>query len=68
MYFYIFCRHWLFDGEEMSGPPHDPCVDPDDDDQDMPDVEDDHDEDEAYVVERHAPAHGTPVPPFARRG
>ena len=32
-----------FYGEEMSVPPHDPGVDPDDDDQDMAHVEDDHD-------------------------
>ena len=48
----------------MSGPPHDPGVDPDDD-QDMVDVED-HDQDDAGA-ERHPPA-GAPVPPFARRG
>ena len=59
-----------FDGEEMSGPPHDPSVDPDDDDdQDMADAKHDHDEHEASAAKRHAPAHhGTPVPPFSRRG
>ena len=58
-----------FDGEEMPGPPHDPGVDPDDDDQYMDDVEHDHDEDEAGAVERHAPSHhGVLVPPFARPG
>ena len=46
-------------------PQHDPGVDPDDD-QDMADAED-HDQDEANAVERHAPA-GALVPPFARRG
>ena len=52
----------------MSGPPHDPSVDPNNDDQDMDDAKDHHDEDEASAVERHAPAHGPPVPPFARCG
>ena len=51
----------------MPGPPHDPSVDPDDDDQDMDDAKDDHGEDEAGAAERHAPAHGAPVPPFAKR-
>ena len=50
------------------GPPRDPGVDPDDDNQDMVDADDDHDEDEAGAVERHAPTHSAPVPPFARRG
>ena len=52
----------------MPGPPHDPGVDPDDDNQDIPDAEDDHDEDEASATERHAPTHGAPMPPFARHG
>ena len=56
----------------MSGPPHDPGVDPDDDDQDMADVRDDHEEDEVGgVAERRADPHvphGAPIPPFARRG
>ena len=56
-----------FDGKEMPDPPHDPGVDPDDD-LDMADAEDDHDQDEAGASERHAPAHGAPVLPFARRG
>ena len=59
-----------FDGEEMSDPPHDLGVDPNDD-QDMANAEDDHDQDEASgIVERHddpAP-HGASVLPFSRRG
>ena len=51
-----------FDGEDMPTPPHDPGVDPDDD-QGMPDAED-HEE---ASVERHAPA-GAPILPFARCG
>ena len=51
----------------MPDPPHDLSVDLDDD-QDMADVEDDHDQDEASATERHALAHGASVPPFARRG
>ena len=51
----------------MSDPPHDPGVDPDDN-QDMADGKDDHDQDEADAAERHAPAHGALVPPFARHG
>ena len=50
----------------MSDPPHDPSVDPDDE-QDMADAEDDHDQDQVGAAERHAPI-GAPVPPFARRG
>ena len=46
----------------MPAPPHDPGVDPDDD-QGMPDAED-HQETGA---ERHAPTSAL-VPPFARRG
>ena len=57
-----------FDGEEISGPPHDIGVDPNDDDQDMPDAEDDHDQDETGAEERHALAHGASVQPFSRRG
>ena len=53
-----------FHGEEMSEPPHDPGVDPDDD-QDMADAKD-HDQDEVSV-ERHPP-NGASVPPFARHG
>ena len=34
----------------------------------MVNAEDDHDQDEAGVAERHAPAHGAPVLPFSRRG
>ena len=56
-----------FDGEEMSGPPHDLGVDPDDD-HDMANAEDAHDQDEASAVERHALAHRAPIFPFARRG
>ena len=59
-----------FDGEEMLDPPHEPSVDPNDD-QDMADAEDDHDQDEAGAAERHADPHaphGAPVRPFARRG
>ena len=51
----------------MPDPPHDLGVDPDDD-QDMVDAEDDHDLDEAGATERHAPAHGAPIPPFSRPG
>ena len=54
-----------FDGDEMSDPPHDPGVYPDDYDQEMADAL----EDEAGgVAERRAdPApHGAPVPYFAR--
>ena len=51
-----------FDGEDMLAPPHDPGVDPNDD-QDMSYVED-HQEADA---ERPAPA-GAPILPFARRG
>ena len=61
-----FAKIGSFDGEEMPDPPHDPGVDPDDD-QDMADAEDDHDRDEAGAAKRHAPA-GAPVLPFARRG
>ena len=58
-----------FDGEEMPGPPHDLGVDPDGDDEEMGDApEDDHDQDEVGATERHSPAHGASVPPFARRG
>ena len=62
-----FAEIGYFDGKEMPEPPYDPGVDPDDD-QDMANAEDDHDQHEASAVERHAPAHGAPVPPFARRG
>ena len=51
----------------MSDPPHHLGVDPDDN-EDMADSEDDHDQDEAGAAERHAPAHGALVPPFARHG
>ena len=51
-----------FDGEDMLAPPHDPCVDPDDD-QGMPNVED-HQEASA---ERPDPV-GVLVPPFSRHG
>ena len=58
-----------FDGEEMPDPPHDPGVDPDDDDQDMADVpEDDQDENEADAAERHAPTHVAPVSSSTRCG
>ena len=58
-----------FDGEEMPGSPHDPGVDPDDDNQDMANVEHDHDEDDVGETKRHAPAHhGAPMPHFSRRG
>ena len=58
-----------FDGDEMSDPPHDPGVDPNDYDQEMADAPD---QDEASGtserrVDPHAP-HGAPVLPFARRG
>ena len=49
----------------MSDPPHDLGVDPDED-QDMVDAEDDHDQHEISATEKHALAHGAPVPPFAR--
>ena len=49
-----------FDGEDILTPPHDPGMDPDDD-QGMPDVED-HQEASA---ERHTPV-GASVLPFAR--
>ena len=58
----FFAEIGSFDGEEMLDPPHDPSVDPNDD-QGMPYV-DDHQE---ASVERPAPA-GAPVLPFARRG
>ena len=51
-----------FDGKDMLAPPHDPGVDPDDD-QDMLDAED-HQE---AGAERPAPT-GAPIPPFSRRG
>ena len=51
-----------FDGEDMPAPPHDPGVDPTDN-QGMPHVED-HQE---ASVERLAPI-GALVPPFARHG
>ena len=51
----------------MMDSPHDLGVDPDDD-QDMADAEDDHGQDEVGATERHAPAHGASVPPFARCG
>ena len=58
-----------FDGNEMSDPPHDPGVDPDDYDQEMADASS---KDEASGaterrVDPHAP-HGASVPPFARCG
>ena len=51
-----------FDGEDMSAPPHDPSVDPDDD-QGMLDVEDH----QGVGVERHAPA-GVPISHFDKHG
>ena len=53
-----------FDGEEMSKPPHDPGVDPDDD-QDMADTEA---HDQEVDGERHAPHAGALVLPFSRHG
>ena len=53
-----------FDGKEMPEPPHDPGVDPDDD-QDMADVEA---HDQEAGGERHASHVGASIPPFARRG
>ena len=53
----------FFDGKEMSGPPHDPSVDPGDD-EGMPNAKG---HEEGAGAERHAPA-GTPVPPFSRHG
>ena len=68
MFTYIyFVDIGSFDGNEMPAPPNDIGVYPDDD-QDMADAKDDLDEDEASAVEKHAPAHGAPVLPFAKRG
>ena len=55
-----FANIGYFDGEDMPAPPHDPGVDPDDD-QGIPDAKD-HQE---AGAKRPAPA-GVSVPPFAR--
>ena len=56
-----------FDGDEMSDPPHDRGVDPDDYDKEMADVPED--EADGTAERRVDPApHGASVPPFARRG
>ena len=57
-----FAKIGSFDGVDMSAPPHDLGVDPDDD-KGMPDAED-HQE---AGLERPDPV-GVPVLPFSRRG
>ena len=42
--FIYFADIGSFDGDEMSDPPHDPSVDPHDEDEGMPDIAKDHQE------------------------
>ena len=62
-----FANIGSFDGDEMSDPPHDPGVDPNDYDQEIADAP----EDEAGgAAERRVDLvpHGAPVLPFVRHG
>ena len=52
-----------FDGDKIRKPPHDPGMDPDDD-QHMANVED---HDQEAGAERHGSV-GVPIPPFSRHG